>query len=182
MSEAPTAKVSGSRISVVSWGVWAELATIRALEIDPMSRIHTGLLSGQPTSHVALTIARAVSYLAGTQSAPDLSAGLRAWIDRVGTAHGINKVTRLCGLSWGEWASHAAFLALEIPPEKKLRTPVLHGQPVWEAAITVARAIGCLARVRQTWSLPAEVRAWLEQLPRPMNSGEQVTQSMEDAR
>lgn len=155
----------------VSWGIWAERSVVRALELDPESYIVEGLLCGQPVSQVALAIARAVGYLSGTQRAPDLCAPIRAWIDRVAMVFGDPKDSRLGGLSWGEWAERASVVALEIDPEQRVDSMLLHGQFVWELAILIARTIACLAGVRRMSILPEEVRDWLQQSIRACASG-----------
>lgn len=166
MKEAAEPKMLQPRMKAVSWGIWAERAVVRALEIAPDNHIQAGLLFGQPTSHVALTIARAVGYLAGTQRAPDLPPPIRAWLDQVGMNDSSTNGARLGGLSWSEWAERAAVVALEIDPELKVEGPTLQGQDVWEVAITIARAVACLAGARRAWGLPVEIGDWLQGAPR----------------
>ncbi|MEZ4308135.1 MAG: hypothetical protein R3F14_08830 [Polyangiaceae bacterium] len=173
---------SSLRGSQMSWAVWAERALVRALEIEPREVIQGGLLTGESTSQVTLTIARAVGYIAGAHRAPDLAPELRAWIDRVTPGLEGPAKNRLGGLSWAEWAERAAVIALEIESDLKLEGSMLAGQYAWEVAIVIARAIGCLAGVRREWGVPVEVRAWLQGGPRLAVSAERSVQSKEETR
>lgn len=74
-------------------------------------------------------------------------------------------------MSWGEWAERASVVALEIDPEQRVDSILLHGQFVWELAILIARAIACLVGVRRMSVLPEEVRDWLQQSIRVSASG-----------
>lgn len=165
MSVASETSARRARMHAVSWGIWAERAVVRALEIDPDHCIQAGLLYGQPVSQVAFVIARAVGYLVGTQRAPDLPEEIRAWIDRVASCDGSAIGTRLGGLSPAEWAERAAVMALEIDAGVKIAGGPLHGEHLWEVAITIARAVGGLAGTRRTLALPVEVIEWLHGAP-----------------
>ncbi|MEZ4301925.1 MAG: hypothetical protein R3B70_43735 [Polyangiaceae bacterium] len=178
MSTARQAKMSTAG-APLSWAVWAERALVRAMEIEPDDVIHGGLLTGQPTAQVTLTIARSVGYIVGAHRAPDLAPQLRAWIDHVSPGAMLKTGNRLGGLSWAEWAERAAVIALEIEPDVKMVGPLLEGQYVWEVAMVIARTIGFLAGVRREWGVPAEVRAWLQGAPRLAAFAENAIQSEE---
>lgn len=156
-----------ARLNVPYWGIWAERAVVRAMEIDPDQIVVAGLLHGQPTWQVTLTIARAVGYLAGTQRAPELDPAVRAWIDHVGLATGTTAGPRLGAFSWGEWADRAAIIALEVDGRIKMTSALLRGEGMWEVAMTIARSVGCLAGTRRILALPPEVLEWLHVGPRP---------------
>lgn len=182
MSAVSEAKMYRTRVHAISCGIWAERAVVRALEIDPDSRIQSGLLFGQPTAQIALTIARAVGYLAGTQRAPELAPEIRAWIDQVAKSDGTLPGGRLGNLSWPEWAERASIMALEIGAEVKVESIPLRGQRLWEIAITIARAVACIVGRRRECALPAELIPWLQGAPPLGPTGEDVMQSKEESR
>ncbi len=70
----------GERLGGLSWGAWAQRASGLAMEIGAERVIEGGLLAGQPLWKVAVTIARAIAYLAGVERAPELAAGLHTWL------------------------------------------------------------------------------------------------------
>lgn len=182
MSTTLDAKIARTRMHAVSWGLWAERAVVRALEIDPNSHIRDGLLIGQPTSEVAFVIARAVGYLAGTQRAPDLPLELRGWIDGVGMCDGHTAGMRLGSLSWEEWGDRAAGAALELDGDARIASSPLRGEHLWQVAIAIARSVACLAGTRRIWALPAELIEWLQAPPRLGAVRPQAVSAKEEAR
>lgn len=168
-----------ARTGALSWGIWAERAVVRALDLDPNETIQAGLLHGQRTAPVTLVIARVVGYLAGTQQAPDLPPSLRAWLETIGMTSEIGaqagvKADRLGGLSWAHWAERAAILALEIDPHATVESSPLRGAPLWEVAVTIGRAVGYLAGSKRFWTLPPEVVRWLHRVPESLSVHEKA--------
>lgn len=166
MTTAVETRVLRPRTGPYSWGLWAERAVIRALDIDPDNYVQNGLLCGQSTSQVALVIARAIGYLAGTQRSPELGEHIRNWLDHVGLVEPTQQGSRLGGLAWADWAERASLVAMEIDPGLKMQTPLLYGQYVWEVAIAISRAVAFFAGVRKLNSLPIELHEWLQKAPR----------------
>lgn len=174
-------RVTRLRVAPPSWGLWAERAVIRALDIDPDSFIREGLLCGQSTSNVALMIARSIGYLTGTQAAPDVCAPIREWLDRVGMVECAQRGSRLGGLSWAEWAERASLVAMEIDPRIKVQSVLLYGQFVWEAAITISRSVAFLAGARKLSGLPLELHDWLQTSPK-LGTADEINANEEKAR
>ncbi len=160
MSEKGTSR--RERLDGFSWAMWAERAVVRALDIPPSETIEGALLHGERTSHVALTIARAVGYVAGTQRAPELPEALRAWLDAVAMGDRPHEGARLGGLSWSAWAQRASVLALEIEEGRTVDGVLLRGLPLWKVAVTVARAVAYLSGAERAPELAAGLRLWLQ--------------------
>src|SRR5690348_12091857 len=114
MNNMKLTKAEKQRLGGLSWGMWAERAVVRALEIDPKTMVDGALLNAESASQVALLIARAIGYLTGTQRSPELPEGVRVWLDSVSMRDAAAKGTRLGGLFWGEWAERASLIAMEL--------------------------------------------------------------------
>lgn len=165
------------RLDGFSWGLWAERAVVRALDIAPSERVTDALLHGAPLASMALLIARAVGYLAGTQHAPDMPASLRGWLDSVSMGEPPSRGPRLGGLSWDGWARRAAVLAVEIEPDRTLEAGPLAGLPLWKVAITIARSVAFLSGAERAPELASGLRDWLTGAATPQATTPQEEQA-----
>jgi hypothetical protein len=166
MTTAEKSTPRAPRADFNQWGLWAERAVVRALDLDPNGRLQGGLLGGQSSRQIALTIARAIGYLAGTQRAPELPTPILAWLDQVAATKGDPTQGRRGGLSWKDWPKPAAEAAFAMDRTLSLQWSSGLRAPVWQLALLIVSVVADLAGRSMKNLLPDEVASWIERLPR----------------